>query len=1022
MKPLNVNLDVAFGMLPTTQPSEPGKAWIDPETGIVRLSAGVPPVFSDHPDNTTIDDGDNVTFTVASSNTTSRQWQSSPNNATWSNIGGQTGLTFTITGATFAAHNGKYYRCVASGPGGVANSNSALLTVNGVTPPVITVQPANGTVANNGSHNFTVVATGATSYQWQDSADNVSFANLVGATAATFAITTSNSQAQNGRYHRCVVTGAGGSVTSNSATLTVTPPAFTLNPLATSATEGDTVVFTVAVTGHNTLQWQQSVDNIVYDNVVGQTSTTYSIAGVTLATHGGKYYRCVATGRGGTVNSASAQLTVFSPGILSGITATIALSPKYLAPAWQTDNRATVRVEKGYGTAVFADLYPHTDGQLYTAPNGGGSNATAYAGADLLIVETLYNQVLESEAAVGHPTAAVDASRRCILDLTVPSLPRLRGLLPGTQDPAQHATERGYDLNVSIATNSAWCFVSGDQNNPDAFDETFRPIQTNAGGPPHLSVTQNNRQVVTNPGAASWLMRPEKLPYTRWLFSGKKTTVAGARYTHGGRDCFVENGVSGATSGTALPMRWLGTTQSLNGYAYFLVGITDTEVSLATIQTLGKRLTKLFKGAFAPEAFTLLTPRNNEVIAMNLASQTATIPITLMGEPNTAYEAQHVSGAYAAIGTSDANGYLEGSLPNAPKNNGTLSVRKVGGSTINTATTVAVGIVIGTWGQSNMAGRGEDVTHTIPTGFLRVVRDVGVFNDTAVSKSWVRILQQQLYDTYGCVIASAGYSVGNSYLTRASGSTDAEWNKLNTATSLAQAYNNWVSLMMMCRQCNWVLGHQGENDAFDNVSKSQYKTAMQSLLANFRADWRSDMKLHNVSIGMDILSGIKVNPIRYAQQELWTENPEDFPALGSVAHLPVNAIDNVHFSSVVMKTAVVAVVWRHLFGSGRAPRMSSVVSPSAAVINVTCTGGVAPLTIGGGEAASPIGWTVTDTVGTKTVTAVSISGMVITLTLNAALVGAATVKWLSSGTGIGTTLLDSDATTPLPPEPFEVVI
>lgn len=1021
MKPLNVNLDVALGLLPTTEPVEVGKAWIDPATGILRRSVGVPPVFSDHPDAATISEGANVTFTVASSNTTSRQWQSSPDNSTWSNIAGQTGLTFTITGATFADHNGKYYRCVATGPGGTTNSNSALLTVTGASPPVITVQPANGTIANDGSHNFTVVATGATSYQWQDSADNVSFANLPGATSATFAITTANSQAQNGRYHRCVVTGSGGSVISNSATLTVTPPAFTLHPIATSATEGETAAFSVAGTGYNTLQWQVSIDNVVFDNIAGQTSTTYSIVGVTMATHGGKYYRCVATGRGGTVNSTSAQLTVFAPGILSGITATVALSPQYLAPAWQSSSRATLRVEKGFASGTFADLYPHTDGQLYTAPSGGGQTATAYAGADVLFVEKLYNQVLSSEADEGHATAAVDSSRRCILDIAVPSLPRLRGLV-GTQDPAQHATERGYDIGLSIATNSAYCFVTGDQNNPDGFDETYRPIQTDAGGPPHLAVTQNNRQVVTNPGAANWLMRPASLPYTRWLFNGKKTTVAGARYTHGGRDAVVENGVSGATSGTALPARWLGTTQSLNGYAYFLIAITNTEASLSTIQTLGKRLTKLFKGSFAPGEFTLLTPRNNEVIAMNLATQTATIPITLMGEPNTAYEAQHVSGSYAAIGTSDATGYLEGSLPNAPKNNGTLTVRKVGSGTTQTATTVAVGIVIGKWGQSNIDGRGDDVTHTIPTGFLRVVRDVGVFNDTATSKSWLRILQQRLYDTYGCVIASAGYSVGNSYLTRASGSTDAEWDKNNTATSLASAYNSWVSLMMMARQCNWVLGHQGENDAFDNVSKSQYKAAMQALLANFRADWRSDMKLYNVSIGMDILSGIKVNPIRYAQQELWTESPADFPALGSVAHLPVSPIDNVHFSTVAMKEAVVDVVWRHLFGAGRAPRMVSVTSPSVAVITVTCTGGVGPLTISGGEASAPIGWTVTDTVGTKTVTAVSVNGMVITLTLSAALVGAATVKWLSAGTGIGTTLLDSDPTTPLPPEPFEVAI
>ena len=91
---------------------------------------------------------------------------------------------------------------------------------------------------------------------------------------------------------------------------------------------------------------------------------------------------------------------------------------------------------------------------------------------------------------------------------------------------------------------------------------------------------------------------------------------------------------------------------------------------------------------------------------------------------------------------------------------------------------------------------------------------------------------------------------------------------------------------------------------------------------------------------------------------------------------------------------------------------------SGTTITITCTGGVSPLTISGGEAASPIGWTVTDGGGSKTVTGVSVSGLTITLTVNSALSGTVNVKWLSHYSGIGTTLLDSDATTPVPPEPF----
>ena len=127
---------------------------------------------------------------------------------------------------------------------------------------------------------------------------------------------------------------------------------------------------------------------------------------------------------------------------------------------------------------------------------------------------------------------------------------------------------------------------------------------------------------------------------------------------------------------------------------------------------------------------------------------------------------------------------------------------------------------------------------------------------------------------------------------------------------------------------------------------------------------------------------------------------------------------NVHFYTVAQKTNVVNVFKRHALGSGRGPRYSSMVA-SGTTITITCTGGVSPLTIDAGEEASPIGWTVTDGGGSNAVTAVSVSGLVITLTVTSTVSGTVTVKWLSHYSGIGTTILDSDATTPVPPEPFE---
>ena len=87
-----------------------------------------------------------------------------------------------------------------------------------VTGPTITAQPSNQTVNNGATASFSVTATGATSYQWQDNSSG-SFANISGATSSSYAPTASYSM--QGRLYRCVVTNSGGSVNSDAATLRV---------------------------------------------------------------------------------------------------------------------------------------------------------------------------------------------------------------------------------------------------------------------------------------------------------------------------------------------------------------------------------------------------------------------------------------------------------------------------------------------------------------------------------------------------------------------------------------------------------------------------------------------------------------------------------------------------------------------------------------------------------------------------------------------------------------------------------
>ncbi|MGI9650009.1 beta strand repeat-containing protein, partial [Chryseobacterium sp. RLHN22] len=91
--------------------------------------------------------------------------------------------------------------------------------------PVITGNPPNRTICVGGITTFSITATGATSYQWYQNSGSgfVALSNVApfsGVTTSTLTITDATGT-MNGNQYRCVATNSSGSVTSNSATLTV---------------------------------------------------------------------------------------------------------------------------------------------------------------------------------------------------------------------------------------------------------------------------------------------------------------------------------------------------------------------------------------------------------------------------------------------------------------------------------------------------------------------------------------------------------------------------------------------------------------------------------------------------------------------------------------------------------------------------------------------------------------------------------------------------------------------------------
>jgi len=92
-----------------------------------------------------------------------------------------------------------------------------------VTVPSITTQPGNATVKVGETATFTIAATGTDlTYQWQiDRNDGNGWVNITGATATSYTTSTVDISC-NGFKYQCVVSNSAGTVTSNTAVLTVT--------------------------------------------------------------------------------------------------------------------------------------------------------------------------------------------------------------------------------------------------------------------------------------------------------------------------------------------------------------------------------------------------------------------------------------------------------------------------------------------------------------------------------------------------------------------------------------------------------------------------------------------------------------------------------------------------------------------------------------------------------------------------------------------------------------------------------
>ncbi|MBW8687265.1 DUF6443 domain-containing protein [Chitinophaga rhizophila] len=253
------------------------------------------------------------------------QWQSSVNDGTYTNISGAT--TQNYNPGTMTAS--RYFR-LAVGCGSENKTTNAIYiqVYPAINPGIIN---GNQTIDYNDvpSQLTGSVATGGNGtvgYQWQSSADNISFNSIFGATSINY----SPSALTATTYYRRVASSNGASANSNVLTVTVngaitsggniTPATKTVNY---NTSPGQLSCTLPTGGGPYAYQWQSSDNGTSWTDISGAVSQNYTPGNLTSK----KYYRREVTSGGSTSYSNTAVISVYTQLVAGSITPASATIP-----------------------------------------------------------------------------------------------------------------------------------------------------------------------------------------------------------------------------------------------------------------------------------------------------------------------------------------------------------------------------------------------------------------------------------------------------------------------------------------------------------------------------------------------------------------------------------------------------------------------------------------------------------------------------------------------------------------------
>jgi hypothetical protein len=594
-------------------------------SAVATLTVYLPTTITTQPQNQGVVQGQNVSFSVATSGTGpfTYQWYLGT-----SALGGPQSATNRINHVGTGSAGS--YSVVVTGAGGSVTSAPAVLTV--YVPPGIQTQPQNQTVLQGQNATFTVVTnnngTAPFSYQWNVNGTNTTDGlSIYGSTNAT--LTLSNVQPAQAGNLFAVITNFAGSITSSVATLTVNVPATITNqPLPQTVLAGQTAAFSVGAIGTPNLSYQWYFNCAQLNGAQSQNATLTLSA---VDTNNAGNYTVVVSNNYGSATSAVVTLTVWTP-------PTIAIQPTNQAMVLGQNAKFAV---VAWGTPTLAYQWNMNGTNLAGATNTAltlTNIQTATAASYSVVVNNNF----------GSATSAVAT-------LTVYSPTTI------TTEPQSQGVPQGQNVSFSVGVSGSgpftyqWYFGSSVLGGPQTATNSISNVGPGSAGSYSAVVTGAGGSVTSAPAILTVYVPPgiQTQPQNQTVLQGQTATFSVMTNNNGTPPFYYQWNVNN--------------TNIVDGPDIF--GTTNATLTLSNVQP-----------AQAGSVFVVITNKGGSLTS-SLATLTVNVPATITNQPGsqTVLAGQTATFSVGATGTPDLSyqWYFKGVKMGSGSTSATLSLNAV---------------------------------------------------------------------------------------------------------------------------------------------------------------------------------------------------------------------------------------------------------------------------------------------------------------------------------------------------------